>query len=103
MSLATAPFRIEHQHARLGEVSLHYATAGEGDPVVLVHGWPSTWYEWRHVMPLISGRYKVIAPDLRGSATARAPRPATTRRRSPPTSGSALGNAGPGPLASGRP
>ena len=66
MSLATAPFRIEHHHARLGEASLHYATMGEGDPVVLVHGWPSTWYEWRHVMPLLSGRCKVIAPDLRG-------------------------------------
>jgi len=33
---------------------------------VLLHGWPSTWYEWRHVMALLAGRYRVIAPDLRG-------------------------------------
>ena len=46
---------IEHHHARLADVSLHYASAGEGVPVVLVHGWPSTWYEWRHVMPLLAG------------------------------------------------
>ena len=57
---------IEHHHARLADVSLHYASAGEGVPVVLVHGWPSTWYEWRHVMPLLARRYRTIAPDLRG-------------------------------------
>ena len=45
---------------------MHYVTAGEGDPVVLLHGWPSTWYEWRQVMPLLAGRHRVIAPDLRG-------------------------------------
>ena len=66
MSAPAAAVRIEHHHARLGEVSLHYATAGDGEPVVLLHGWPSTWYEWRHVMPLLAGRYRVIAPDLRG-------------------------------------
>ena len=57
---------IEHHHARLADVSLHYASVGVGVPVVLVHGWPSTWYEWRHVMPLLAGRYRVIVPDLRG-------------------------------------
>lgn len=57
---------IEHHHARLSGVALHYVTAGQGDPVVLVHGWPSTWYEWRHVIPLLAGGYRVIAPDLRG-------------------------------------
>ena len=63
---APSPFSVEHHHARLGELSLHYVTAGTGEPVVLVHGWPSTWYEWRRVMPLLAGRYRVIAPDLRG-------------------------------------
>ncbi len=45
---------------------MHYVTAGAGDAVVLLHGWPETWHEWRHVMPLLAARYKVIAPDLRG-------------------------------------
>jgi pimeloyl-ACP methyl ester carboxylesterase len=39
---------------------------GHGDPLVLLHGWPETWYEWRHVMPALAKNYTVIAPDLRG-------------------------------------
>ena len=57
---------IEHHHARLRDVTIHYVALGTGDPVVLLHGWPSTWYEWRRVMPLLAARYRVIAPDLRG-------------------------------------
>jgi pimeloyl-ACP methyl ester carboxylesterase len=37
-----------------------------GDPVVLLHGWPQTWYEWHKVMPALAKNYTVIAPDLRG-------------------------------------
>jgi len=55
-----------HHHADLGDVRLHYVTAGEGFPVVLLHGWPQTWYEWRHIMPELARHYRVIAPDLRG-------------------------------------
>ena len=58
--------QIEHHHARLSQVAMHYVSAGAGDTVVLVHGWPSTWYEWRHVIALIGAGYRVIAPDLRG-------------------------------------
>jgi pimeloyl-ACP methyl ester carboxylesterase len=39
---------------------------GQGDAVVLLHGWPQTWYEWRHIMPALAKNYTVIAPDLRG-------------------------------------
>lgn len=52
--------------ADLGDVTLHYLTAGEGEPVVLLHGIPQTSHEWRHVIPRLTGRYRVIAPDLRG-------------------------------------
>jgi pimeloyl-ACP methyl ester carboxylesterase len=45
---------------------LHYVIGGQGDPVVLLHGWPQTWYEWRHVMPALAENYTVIVPDLRG-------------------------------------
>lgn len=55
-----------HHHADLGDVRLHYVTAGEGFPVVLLHGWPQTSYEWRHIMPVLAKTYQVIAPDLRG-------------------------------------
>lgn len=56
----------EHRFADLGEVKLHYVVAGSGPAVVLLHGWPQTWYEWRHVMPALAGRFTVVAPDLRG-------------------------------------
>lgn len=57
---------LEHHHADLGDVRLHYVTAGAGEPLVLLHGWPQTWYEWRSVIPLLANRYKIIAPDMRG-------------------------------------
>ena len=57
---------ITHHHADLGDVRLHYVTAGEGEPLVLLHGIPQTWYEWRHVIPALAAKYTVIAPDLRG-------------------------------------
>lgn len=57
---------MEHATADLGDVRLHYVTAGSGFPVVLLHGWPQSWYEWRHIIPGLAKRYRVIAPDLRG-------------------------------------
>jgi pimeloyl-ACP methyl ester carboxylesterase len=55
-----------HARARLSDVVMHYVSAGAGDAVVLLHGWPQTWREWRHVIPLLSPHHQVIAPDLRG-------------------------------------
>jgi pimeloyl-ACP methyl ester carboxylesterase len=57
---------MEHHHAELGDVRLHYVTAGSGFPVLLLHGWPQSWYEWRHIIPGLAERFQVIAPDLRG-------------------------------------
>ena len=57
---------MEHHHAELGDVLLHYVTEGAGFPVVLLHGWPQSWFEWRHVIPELAKTYRVIAPDLRG-------------------------------------
>jgi pimeloyl-ACP methyl ester carboxylesterase len=58
--------QVQHRYADLGEVRLHYVTAGSGDPVVLLHGWPQTWYCWRKVIPLLAERHLVVTPDLRG-------------------------------------
>ncbi len=60
------PEPLHHAHADLGDVRLHYVTAGEGPAVVLLHGWPQTWYMWRDVIPGLAAHYRVIAPDLRG-------------------------------------
>lgn len=48
-------------------VELHYVRQGSGDPVVLLHGWPGFWYDWRRVLPPLGGEADAIAPDLRGS------------------------------------
>jgi pimeloyl-ACP methyl ester carboxylesterase len=57
---------IRHDFADLGDVRLHYVTAGHGPAVLLLHGWPQTWYMWRGIIPRLATRYRVIAPDLRG-------------------------------------
>jgi pimeloyl-ACP methyl ester carboxylesterase len=57
---------LEHHTTRVKDVLLHYVTFGRGEPVVLLHGWPQTWYEWRKIMPALAERYTVIAPDMRG-------------------------------------
>ncbi len=57
---------FSHHTAFVNGIRLHYVIGGEGDPVVLLHGWPQTWYEWRRIMPALAKHYTVIAPDLRG-------------------------------------
>lgn len=54
---------------------LHYVTAGMGHrTVVLLHGFPQTWWEWRHVIPpLVEGGFRVVAPDYRGAGQSSRP------------------------------
>ena len=54
------------QFAQINGIRLHYVTAGAGPAVILLHGWPQTWFAWRETMERLSLRFKVIAPDLRG-------------------------------------
>ena len=49
-----------------GELRLHAVIGGEGPPLLLVHGWPQTWYQWRLVMPQLVRDFTVIAVDQRG-------------------------------------
>lgn len=58
--------QLEHHAALANGVRIHYVRAGQGDPVVLLHGFPQTWYMWRKIIPALAERYTVIAPDLRG-------------------------------------
>jgi len=57
---------FSHHTAAVNGIQIHYVIGGKGDPLVLLHGWPETWYAWRHVMPALAKNYTVIAPDLRG-------------------------------------
>jgi pimeloyl-ACP methyl ester carboxylesterase len=49
-----------------GDVRLHAVIGGDGPPLLLVHGWPETWYAWRFVMPALARDFEVIAVDQRG-------------------------------------
>lgn len=63
---ATIP-GVEHHHADLNGTELHYVCAGtDGSPVLLVHGFPETWWVFHRLIPLLSARHRVFAVDLRG-------------------------------------
>jgi pimeloyl-ACP methyl ester carboxylesterase len=49
-----------------GGLRQHVVTGGQGPPLLLVHGWPQTWYAWRLVMPALAREFTVIVPDQRG-------------------------------------
>src|SRR5215470_10966093 len=49
-----------------GEVRLHAVIGGDGQPLLLIHGWPGSWYYWRLVMPTLARDFEVIAVDQRG-------------------------------------
>ena len=48
-------------------IRINGVTGGDGPPVLLLHGFPETWWEWHHVMPLLAKRFSVVAVDLRGA------------------------------------
>ena len=57
---------FSHYMASVNGIQMHYVIGGKGEPVILLHGWPETWYTWRHIMPALAKNYTVVAPDLRG-------------------------------------
>lgn len=57
---------MKHHTVKANGIRQHYIEAGEGPPVVLLHGFPETNYAWRKQIPVLSQHYRVIAPDLRG-------------------------------------
>jgi pimeloyl-ACP methyl ester carboxylesterase len=57
---------LSHHTATANGVNLHYLKAGQGDAIVLLHGWPQTSHEWHKIMPKLADSYTAIAPDLRG-------------------------------------
>ena len=58
--------KLTHHYYDTGDVTLHYVLAGKGDPLLLLHGWPQSWYCWHKIMPELAEQYSLIAPDLRG-------------------------------------
>ena len=56
----------QHCYVDTNRIRLHCVTQGEGDLVVLLHGFPEFWYSWRYQIPALARHFKVVVPDLRG-------------------------------------
>jgi pimeloyl-ACP methyl ester carboxylesterase len=54
------------RHVEVGELRLHAVVGGDGPPLLLLAGWPQTWYAWRHVMLALARTHTVVAADPRG-------------------------------------
>lgn len=59
--------------AKVNGTTLHYVSGGTGAPLVLLPGWPQTWWEFNKVMPKLAKHYTVIAVDLRGQGSSAKP------------------------------
>ncbi|WP_329577480.1 alpha/beta hydrolase [Kitasatospora sp. NBC_01250] len=60
---------VKHSQVEVNGIRLHVAEQGEGPLVLLLHGFPESWYSWRHQFaPLAAAGYRVVAPDQRGYA-----------------------------------
>lgn len=72
---------IAHRTIATNGINLHVAEAGEGPLVLLVHGFPESWYSWRHQLPaLAAAGYHAVAPDVRGYGRSDAPQPVEAYR-----------------------
>jgi hypothetical protein len=58
--------KISSRTVHANGIRQHYLGAGDGPPIVLLHGFPETSYAWRYQIPELAKNYHVIAPDLRG-------------------------------------
>jgi len=58
--------QFHHATVTVRGTKMHYVTGGKGDPLVLVGGWPESWYAWRKVMPALAADHTVFAFDLPG-------------------------------------
>jgi len=63
---ARADAKVQDRYAEVSGIKLHYLTAGEGSPVLLLHGYAQTSRMWLPLVAKLAAHHRVIAPDLRG-------------------------------------
>ena len=63
---AQPPVGFKSEIAHVNGVNIHYVTGGQGEPLVLIHGFGQNWYMWNRLLPELSKHFTIIAPDLRG-------------------------------------
>jgi len=56
----------QHHFVETNDIRLHCVTQGEGELVILLHGFLEFWYSWRYQLPSLARHFKVVVPDLRG-------------------------------------
>ncbi|MEU2777504.1 alpha/beta hydrolase [Streptomyces sp. NPDC007162] len=67
------PAGFSEHRTKVAGTGIDYVIGGHGPTLMLVHGYPQTWYEWRGIMPALAEHYTVIAPDLPGAGRSDAP------------------------------
>jgi len=68
--------QMQHRFVTTNGINMHYVEQGSGPLVVLCHGWPESWYSWRHQIPaLAEAGFRVVVPDQRGYGQTDAPTP----------------------------
>ncbi|WP_127088211.1 alpha/beta fold hydrolase [Aquabacter cavernae] len=58
--------RFESRRIAVNGVTLHAVTGGKGPPLLLINGWPQTWYVWRFLMPVLAAHYSLVVAEPRG-------------------------------------
>jgi pimeloyl-ACP methyl ester carboxylesterase len=72
---------VKHQIIDANGIRLHVVEEGEGPLVLLVHGFPESWYSWRHQLPVLAAAgYRAVALDVRGYGRSSAPAPVDAYR-----------------------
>ncbi|WP_245475734.1 alpha/beta hydrolase [Bradyrhizobium sp. Leo170] len=61
------PAGMSSRFVDVNGIRMHYVAMGSGPVLVLLHGWPETWFAWRGIMPRLARKFTVVAADLRGS------------------------------------
>ncbi|MFD1277659.1 alpha/beta fold hydrolase [Streptomyces kaempferi] len=67
------PAGFSEHKTKVAGTGIDYVIGGHGPTLVLIHGYPQTWYEWHDIMPALAKHYTVIAPDLPGASRSDAP------------------------------
>jgi pimeloyl-ACP methyl ester carboxylesterase len=73
LTTSRVPAGFTETTAPANGITINYVRGGAGPTLVLLHGYPQTWYMWRKVLPALAERFTVVAPDLRGSGGSDAP------------------------------
>ncbi|GAA6767081.1 hypothetical protein AAFH68_30290 [Flavobacterium sp. CGRL1] len=72
---------FKNNYTTVNGVNLHYATGGQGSPLVLIPGWPQTWWSYRKIMPILAEKHSLIVVDLRGMGSSEKPLDGYTKKK----------------------